>query len=397
MTKILIIGAGVAGLASALALKKAGLSVEVFEARGPKQCGEGAFLTVGVNGLAALRILNIEPSELGGIDTPRMALYLGDCTHLCEFPTAPERDDGLVAQTVLRADLYQALRQATLHAGIPIFYGKRLTGTDSADGGILARFDDDSQAFGELLVGADGVRSQVRRLIDWHAPEPRYCGLLNIGGVASQAKPADEPGTMKMFFGKRGFFACISGHNRQVWWFANLPHRLDSISAYPPDVECGYWRDKLMSIFADESFPAGQLIAATANIPKPWMTYELPHVPRWYHDRMIIVGDAAHAAAPSSGQGASMAIEDGIELARCLRARPTLSDALAAYERLRRERVEKVVRLGRRNGNGKVPGLLGRAVRDRLLKWWFSRPNGRTLQDLDWLFNHEIEWDTAVC
>jgi 2-polyprenyl-6-methoxyphenol hydroxylase-like FAD-dependent oxidoreductase len=75
-------------------------------------------------------------------------------------------------------------------------------------------------------------------------------------------------------------------------------------------------------------------------------------VPTWHNDRMVIIGDAAHATSPSSGQGASMAIEDSIVLAKCLRDVPDTSAAFTAFEELRRNRVERVVRYGKRSGDG---------------------------------------------
>ena len=85
-------------------------------------------------------------------------------------------------------------------------------------------------------------------------------------------------------------------------------------------------------------------------------TYDLGHVPVWHRDRMIVIGDAAHAPAPSSGQGASMAMEDGVVLAMALRDRRRSTSAFAAYERARRERVERIVAYGARSSSAKIPG-----------------------------------------
>jgi 2-polyprenyl-6-methoxyphenol hydroxylase-like FAD-dependent oxidoreductase len=396
MKHALVIGGGIAGLVSALALKKAGISAEVFEGRGPGQCGEGSFLTLGVNGLATLRILGIEPHRLGGFDTPRMALHLADGKQLCDFATAPAREDGLVAQTILRSDLYFTLREAASEAGIGVRYGKRLVHADPATGGVVAQFDDGLHATGDVLVGADGLRSRVRQLIDSRTRSPQYTGLLNTGGITRGVRLPDEAGTMKMFFGKRCFFAYVVREGGEVWWFANPAQHADPCLGASLVAESSSWRSRLTSLFTDEPYPAEQLIRATEDIPRPWPIYDLPRVARWYRDRMIIVGDAAHAVSPSSGQGASMAIEDGVQLARCLRDKPDPSIAFMAYESLRRERVERVVAQGRRNGSGKSPGPLGRAIRDHFLRWWFSRPQGRTLEDLQWLYDHHIAWDRAA-
>ena len=82
----------------------------------------------------------------------------------------------------------------------------------------------------------------------------------------------------------------------------------------------------------------------------------MPPVPHWYRGRMVLVGDAVHAPSNSTGQGASLAIESAIELARCLRDLPDLPSGFAAYERLRRPRVEKIAARGAKIGRAKTPG-----------------------------------------
>lgn len=108
---------------------------------------------------------------------------------------------------------------------------------------------------------------------------------------------------------------------------------------------------------------------------------------------MIIIGDAAHAASPSSGQGAAMAIEDAVVLAQCLRDVPDIAAARAAYERLRRPRVERVVAFGARSASTKSAGPVTRAVRDLVLPLVLKR-FARVPQD--WLFRYEIDWDARI-
>ena len=126
-----------------------------------------------------------------------------------------------------------------------------------------------------------------------------------------------------------------------------------------------------------------------ATIFSGWNTYDFPTVPTWHRDRMIIIGDAAHATSPASGQGASMAIEDAVELARCLRDAPSVSDALEAYERVRRPRVEAVVKQGRRSSQTKENGLVGRIMRDLVLRMVFRFQARRGGDPLRWMWDHD--------
>ena len=111
---------------------------------------------------------------------------------------------------------------------------------------------------------------------------------------------------------------------------------------------------------------------------------------------MVLIGDAAHAAAPSSGQGVSMAIEDGIELARCLRDVPDIPAALAAYERLRRERVERVVAHGARMSGFKTAGPIARRLRDLVLPWVLRYLAKSGDSSMAWLYRHHIDWNARV-
>ena len=108
---------------------------------------------------------------------------------------------------------------------------------------------------------------------------------------------------------------------------------------------------------------------------------------------MVLIGDAAHATSPASGQGASMAIEDAVELGRCLRDLPEPDAAFAAYERLRRSRVEQVVADGARSSTVKAAGPVARVLRDALLPIFLRRQGDRAAA---WLHGHHIDWDAPV-
>jgi 2-polyprenyl-6-methoxyphenol hydroxylase-like FAD-dependent oxidoreductase len=196
-------------------------------------------------------------------------------------------------------------------------------------------------AEGDLLIGADGLRSRTRTIIDPRAPDPRHVGLLNAGGFARADVPG-ETGTAYFIFGQRCFFGYLIHPSGEVWWFANPPSRKEPTREELAAVTQAEWRSQLMHLFKYDSGPMRRIIAATDKIMAGWNTYDFPTVPKWFNDRMVIVGDAAHATSPSSGQGASIAIEDAVVLAKCLRDKPNIGSAFAAYERLRRERVERV-------------------------------------------------------
>ncbi|RSN59096.1 FAD-dependent oxidoreductase [Amycolatopsis sp. WAC 04182] len=393
MAKVLIAGGGIAGTITAIALHETGHEPVIHEAYDRTAEGVGAFLTLAVNGLDALGPLGLKSlvKDLG-FDTPRIKMRLGGGRELADLALGGQLEDGTVSQTVLRSDLYIGLRDEAVRRGIEIRYGKRLADAQETTSGVLATFEDGSSAEGDLLIGADGLRSRVRTIIDPRAPSPRYVPLLNTGGMAEGLRLDDEPGVMHMTFGKRLFFAHVVHPDGGVWWFANVPRKHEPS---PADLaEMTTWREDLIRQLAVDRTPAVEIVRATREIYRPWATYDFPSVPTWRTDRMVIIGDAAHAPSPAAGQGAAMAIEDAVTLARCLRDVPSIPQALATYEGLRRERVEAVVERGKRNGDAKAVGPVGRVIRDFFLTRAFKNPPEEDPNAFMW--RHRIEWEAPV-
>ena len=120
----------------------------------------------------------------------------------------------------------------------------------------------------------------------------------------------------------------------------------------------------------------------------------MPPVPHWYRGRMVLVGDAAHAPSNSSGQGASLAIESGIQLARCLRDIPDVAAAFTAYVGLRRTRVEGIARRAAKLNHAKAPGLVARRIMKTVLPlaFRFMSPEKHLGPEL----RHRINWEAPV-
>jgi FAD-dependent urate hydroxylase len=393
--KALIIGGGVAGPVAAMALRQAGIASVVYEAYAGGADDAGAFLTFASNGLDALRTIDAHHLVLSeGFPTPRMTIQSGTGKHLGDVPNGGTLPDGTVSQTLKRADLYRALRDEAVRRGAHVEYGKRLVDAQATPEGVVAQFEDGTEAVGDLLIGADGIHSRTRRIIDPSAPGARYIPVLNIGGYARDVRVRAEPGTFRMVFGKRAFFGYAVHPSGEVWWFANPPRADEPTGAELGAVGTEQWREMLMDLFAEDASPAVDIIRATPGRLAGWATYDLPPVPTWHKGQMVIIGDAAHATAPSSGQGASMAIEDAVVLARCLRDLPDIGQALAAYDLLRRARVERIVAHGARTSNSKTSGPVGRVLRDLMMPLILKRvARGESLA---WMHDYHIDWDEKV-
>jgi len=388
----LVIGGGIAGPATAMALRKAGVEADVYEARPGTADGVGVFLTLGSNGLAALRSLGADARVLeAGFPTPGILLRDSNGKDL---GVSRISSGDPVSRTLRRSDLYRAVRDEALDRGVRFEHGKRLVDVRDTGDGVTAVFEDGTEASADLVVGADGVHSTVRRIIDPKAPAPSYGRLLNLGGHARGVKTDAEPGSYVMVFGRRAFFGYVLSPSGEVWWFANVPCRTEPSRSESAALSASDWLARLKELFARDAGLAVRILEATD--PADMMTasplHLLPRLPHWQRGRMVVVGDAAHAPSPSSGQGASLAVEDAVELARCLRDAP--DDALARFERIRRPRVERIVKAAERVNSSKAPGPVGRAFLRLLLPVVLrSAASARQAEEV---YGHRVDWAASA-
>jgi 2-polyprenyl-6-methoxyphenol hydroxylase-like FAD-dependent oxidoreductase len=387
----LVIGGGIAGPATAMALARAGIEATVCEARAEGAEGAGAFLTVASNGIDALRVLGAdEPVLAAGFPTPAITLRSGTGKRLGESRTGGTLPDGTVSHTLTRAALHDGLRGAALARGVRIEHGRRLVAAHDAGDEVVATFADGSEAAADVLIGCDGVHSAVRRIIDPGAPAPSYAGLVTTGGIAGGVAVDAAAGSYEMIFGRRAFFGYAAAPGGEVWWFANLPRRGEPAAGELRAAGGEGWRERLLAAYADDAGPALSLIRATPVLFPVTPIHAMPHLPVWHRGRMIVVGDAAHAPSPTSGQGASLSIEDAVVLAMRLRDLPGPEAAFARFEAERRPRVERIVKWAARMNSSKAAGPVGRVVRDAMMPAVLRLADGSRAHRL--AYEHHLEW-----
>ena len=401
---VLVAGAGIAGTAAALALAKAGFAVEVYEAHPRTGADIGAFLTLAANGMRALGQLDAAaPVAAAGFALTELRVLGADGAELGMAPLGGHEDPLTSYRCLRRADLCAVLRAEAEHRGISIRHGTRLVAVEEDADGVTARFADGDTARGALLIGADGLNSIARTLLDPAATRPRYAGQRVFYGYTKTPVPGAPPAPrITMIRATNAAFGYAVSPAGETYWFARVPGPPTAAdAATAPDaatprsgppadgapdglasgggspdsvaaaggaspaaaspgggesggvvtggagdgdggVSAGRWRDELVALLRVDATPAADIVAATGDIMAT-DARDLPDVARGRgapHGRTLLVGDAAHAASPATGQGASMALEDAIVLAKALRARP-LPEALDTYERVRRPRVSR--------------------------------------------------------
>jgi 2-polyprenyl-6-methoxyphenol hydroxylase-like FAD-dependent oxidoreductase len=396
MPRALVIGSGVAGPATALFLQRAGWDVEVFEAAAEPDPYTGLFLNVATNGLAVLDRLGLrDPLVADGHRAPEMVMWSSTGKRLGTVPNGPARDHERGSVVVRRGILHRVLREAVQQAGIPITFGARLERIEQSDASVRAIFADGRVAVGDVLVGADGVGSPTRRHNDPEAPTPVDSGLVGLGGFARVPGLAPTPGAQHMVFGRRSFFGYLVRDDGEVYWFANVTRPATNRAALRA-VTADEWLATLRDLHAEDPYPVPQILAQAAGEVGGYPIDDLPHVPHWSRGRVVAVGDAVHATSPSAGQGASLALEDAITLAACLRDAPDHAIAFADYQRVRQPRAEAVVGYARAINRRKrvTKSRLGIAIRDAMLPAFLRKAADDTRND--WLYNHEITWDATA-
>ncbi|MEJ3657054.1 NAD(P)/FAD-dependent oxidoreductase [Actinomycetes bacterium KLBMP 9759] len=328
-----VVGAGIAGTAVALALRAYGAQVVVHEAGAPGDADAGAFLTLAENGMEALARLDADAAVRAASEPLRqLLLSAADGTEIASRTLGSANGPGF--RYLTRAALCTVLRDEARRRGIEIRYGERLAGAETATGEVRPAFAGGAVATGELLVGADGVRSAVRTMIDPAAAPPRYVGHRVYYGYSDAV---GEPVDRIHFIRGAAAFGAIATEHDGTWWFARVSAP-ELGRAELAEVSTQAVVAELADLLRGEPLPLSIVSASRRALVTN--AYDLADVRMWHRDRMIVIGDAAHAASPATGQGASMALEDAVALAEALRDAPDLASAFEGYELARRDRVE---------------------------------------------------------
>ncbi|MFF4605122.1 FAD-dependent monooxygenase [Streptomyces sp. NPDC001339] len=341
--KVIIIGAGIGGLTAAATLRRMGLSVEIHE-RATELRPVGTGLSIMCNALTALRAVGV---DLHAALHERSQSF--DAIHVMRSDGRPIRTlrTGEIADrlesanfAVHRADLQQVLLDA-LGDDCPVELGAKATGFTVDEDGVTVEFADGRSTRGDVLIGADGFHSAIRRqLVGPERPDEHgyLCWLATV--------PFEHPKMPKGYVGHywapgKRFGLIDIGHGRAYWWGTrNVPTAVARSWDGP--------KEEILRTYAGWAEEVGAAIRETARediVTVP--AKDRPFLERWGYGPVTLLGDAAHPMLTSLGQGAAMAMEDAAVLAESLAGAQDLPRALRDYENRRRARTRQMVQSSR--------------------------------------------------
>ena len=337
--KAIIIGAGIGGMCTAIALKRCGIDSEVYEA--VKEIKPvGAAISIWPNGVKCLNYLGMKDA-LRAIGGPMHYMAYKDyqsAETLTQFSLdALVQDSGERPYPVARSELQSMLLNTWGFDKVQ--FGKRVSRVEQQSDDVTAFFEDGSEAQGDLLIACDGTHSVVRESVLGYATERRYAGYVNWNGLVEideSLAPANQWTTF-VGEGKRVSLMPIAGNRFYFFFDVPLPKGLaeDRISL----------RDDLSRYFTGWAAPVQQLIAQlnpeTTNRVE---IHDIEPFAQLVKGRVALLGDAAHSTTPDIGQGGCAAMEDAVVLAMTLHSNSLgIEDALLRYQHKRADRVKDLV------------------------------------------------------
>ncbi|MBS7530903.1 FAD-dependent monooxygenase [Hazenella sp. IB182353] len=355
MASFIIIGAGIGGLTAANALMNTGHEVHVYESY-PKLKPSGMGITLAPNAFKALSFLNFV-EDIKKVGKPLDSFQIRSETG--NLLSAIQSNEN-ITMAFHRADLYVSLFQR-LPNGI-VSFNKKCVDFKQDQNGVKVTFADGSHTKGDYLLGVDGIHSMIRQKI---APSisPQFAGYTCWRGISKRGDILKSPNIAMETWGPNGRFGIVPLRENQIYWFAvtNAAENSKRMKKYS--------KSDLVLHFEGYHEPITQIIEQTEEeaIVRNDL-YDLPKMNRYAYDRILLMGDAAHAMTPNLGQGACQAMEDVAVLSMCMKRQLPINEAFVAFEKERIKRVQKIVDRSRLMGRvGQMNHPVARKLRNGIM------------------------------
>lgn len=339
MPLALIAGAGIGGLGAAVALRRAGWDVLVFErAAAPRELGFG--LVLAPNAIAALRELGVEAQVVAqGVSGTRAEMRRSNGRVLRRLQVDDARPGGDRPTVILRPVLHGALLEAAGPEAVRL--SSAVVAFEASADAVTIRLADGSSCSGDLLIGADGIGSTVRAQLHPGEPPPRPSGYIALRGTSPAVDRLAGLHAI-LSFGPGVECGIAQASPTRIYWYLSL---------LAEDVPGGLADARVVLDHATQAFDAQVRTITDATAPSDLRLDRLmvrDPLPAWGAGPVTLLGDAAHPMLPHTGQGAAQALEDAAALGRELALAGSHTAALRSYERLRMVRACRIARSGPR-------------------------------------------------
>lgn len=337
--KILVIGGGIGGLTAAIALRRKGFAVDVIE-KDPNWSVYGVGIIQQANVVRALAGLGLVQQYLDisfGFDF--VEIYIPTGQRVARVPTPKLVDDYPSNVGVRRTALHKVLGENAIGAGANVRLGIAATRLNDDGRGVDVEFSDGASGRYDLVIGADGLYSTTRAMIFPDAPGPEFTG--QAVWRYNFPRPADMD-CLRAYNGPIGV-GLVPLSKDLMYMFVTTPE--PDNKRYPTEGLAAAMRAKLTGTAPDMQALGAKITDDSAVVYKPLEYLFLKG--EWNRGRVVLLGDAVHATTPHLGQGAGMAIEDGIVLAEELARAEEPEAAFRAYRKRRFARCEYIVRASR--------------------------------------------------
>jgi 2-polyprenyl-6-methoxyphenol hydroxylase-like FAD-dependent oxidoreductase len=332
--KTAIIGAGIGGLTTAIALKNKGFEVEIFEASKEfKKAGSG--INLAINAMQVFKRLGIY-NKISTLGSYTNSMLITD-----------EKHNIITKVNLVNAELEHktktyAIHRATLHNillkeldGVKIHLSKKLKSLSQIKGEVNFAFEDGTSYSSNILIGADGIHSVVRKSII-NNTKLRIAKQVCWRGIVKIDIPKKYQTELNELWGKGKRFGFVHINKNEVYWYA--------LANYKSDYKKEFSNVNLGELFSTFSPLIKKIISKTekSNILFNEIM-DLKPISSWHHKNVCLIGDASHATTPNLGQGACQAIETAFVIAECLSTEKNIQSAFQKLEKVRKKNAEKII------------------------------------------------------